>query len=252
MKFVRFSENGSISYGILEGEKVIKIKGAIFEEYKLTDDYLPLTAIKILEPIIPEKFIGVGLNYREHAKEVNKSIPKEPRLFTSLSSAIIGTEEKIKLVYPEHRIEHEGELAIIIGKTAKNVSVTDALDYVFGYTCANDISDRTLQKLHGSSKAKTFPTYKPMGPIIETEIEPNQVQIQVRVNGEVKQNSNTSDMIFNISEIISYISQKDTLLPGDVIMTGTPSGVSSLKNGDVVEVEIEGIGILRNKVTLRK
>lgn len=253
MKFVRFSENDCISYGILEGEEIITIRGSIFDNYQVTDKRVPLSAVKLLAPVVPGKLVAVGLNYKKHAEEVNKPLPEEPMIFMVSPTAVIGPDEPIRLVNPEHKNEHEGELAIVIGKRASKVSAAEALDYIFGYTCANDISDRNLQRKDVQyTRAKSFDTYKPLGPVIATDIDPDHAPIRVRVNGEIRQDSNTNDMIFSTTDIISFVSQVMTLEPGDVIITGTPSGVSPLKDGDVVEVEIEGIGSLRNPVTVAK
>jgi 2-keto-4-pentenoate hydratase/2-oxohepta-3-ene-1,7-dioic acid hydratase in catechol pathway len=249
MKIVRYFENDYSSYGVLEGDEIIKIEGSIFEPYQITNQRVPLADVKLLAPIMPGKIIAIGLNYKKHAEEVNKPLPEEPMMFLVSPSAIIGPGDAIHLKNPENRTEHEGELAIVIGKQAADVTQRDALNYVFGYTCCNDISDRILQKKDGQfTRAKSFATYKPLGPVIVTGIDPDQAPIRVLVNGEVRQDSNTSDMIFNTSEIISFVSHVMTLEPGDVIITGTPSGVSPLKDGDIVEVEIEGIGKLTNMV----
>lgn len=253
MKFARFLENGIISYGVVEGNEIIKIDGSIFDVYHLTDQRISLDQVQLLAPVAPGKIVAIGLNYKKHAEEVNKPLPEEPMMFLVSPSAVIGPDETIELVNPEHRNDHEGELAIVIGKRAKEVTVDDALDYVFGYTCNNDVSDRVLQKKDGQfTRAKSFSTYKPLGPVIATDIDPDRSSIRVRVNGEVRQDSNTNDMIFATSEIVAFVSQVMTLEPGDVIITGTPSGVSPLKDGDIVEVEIEGIGCLSNKVAIKK
>ncbi|MFC0273296.1 fumarylacetoacetate hydrolase family protein [Metabacillus herbersteinensis] len=249
MKFVRFLESGYISYGVLDGNDIIKVEGSIFDTYQLTDQRVALANVELLAPVEPGKTIAIGLNYKKHAEEVNKPLPEEPMMFLVSSTAVIGPNEAIKLVNPEHKTDHEGELAIVIGKQATEVSVNDALDYVFGYTCCNDVSDRHLQKKDGQfTRAKSFATYKPLGPVIATDINPDDAPIKVRVNGEIRQDSSTNDMIFSTAEVISFVSKVMTLEPGDVIITGTPSGVSPLKDGDIVEVEIEGIGSLKNSV----
>ncbi|MBP1157019.1 MULTISPECIES: fumarylacetoacetate hydrolase family protein [unclassified Paenibacillus] len=252
MKILRYLANGFTSYGLLEGNDIIKIEGSIFGAYQITDQRIPLSEVRLLSPITPGKIVAIGLNYKKHAEEVNKPLPDEPMMFLVSPTAVIGPGDAIQLVNPEHRTEHEGELAIVIGKQAAEVSVTDALDYVFGYTCCNDVSDRHLQKKDGQfTRAKSFATYKPLGPSIVTDINPDEAPIRVRVNGEIRQESNTSDMIFSTAEIVSFVSQVMTLEPGDVIITGTPSGVSPLKDGDIVEVEVAGIGSLTNTVTVK-
>ncbi|MEW9672430.1 fumarylacetoacetate hydrolase family protein [Ammoniphilus sp. 3BR4] len=250
MKFARFLENGIISYGVVEGDEIIKIDGSIFDAYKLTDQRVALNQVQLLAPVVPGKMVAIGLNYKKHAEEMNKPLPEEPMMFLVSPTAVIGPEEEIQLVNPEHRNDHEAEIAIVIGKRASEVAIDEALEYVFGYTICNDVSDRVLQKKDGQfTRAKSFATYKPLGPVIATDIDPDRSPIQLRVNAEIRQDSNTNDMIFSASEIISLVSHVMTLEPGDVIITGTPSGVSPLYDGDVVEVEIEGIGVLSNKVT---
>jgi 2-keto-4-pentenoate hydratase/2-oxohepta-3-ene-1,7-dioic acid hydratase in catechol pathway len=252
LKFVRFLENNNTSYGVLEGNEVIKIEGSIFEAYQLTEQRVPLADVQLLAPVVPGKMVAIGLNYKKHAEEMNKPLPEEPMMFLVSPTAVVGPDEDIRLVNPEHRNDHEAEIAIVIGRQASEVSVENALDYVCGYTCCNDVSDRVLQKKDGQfTRAKSFATYKPLGPVIATDIDPDNAPIRLKVNGEIRQDSNTGDMIFSTAEIISIVSQVMTLEPGDVIITGTPSGVSPLYDGDIVEVEIDGIGGLTNKVTIK-
>ena len=250
MKYVRFLEDNTPVFGLLEGDVVIKVEGDIFTEYQLSASRYHLKDVTLLSPVIPGKLLGIGLNYRKHADEVNRPLPEEPMIFMVAQSSIIATGGEIQLANADHRTDFEGELAIVIGKTARSVNVEEALNYVFGYTICNDISDRVLQKRDVQYvRAKSYHTYKPLGPVIETDIDPNQAPILVRVNGQIRQDSNTNDMIFSVAEIISTISQVMTLDPGDVIITGTPSGVGPLQPGDLVEIEIKGIGTLVNKVS---
>ncbi|ALC91588.1 hypothetical protein AM500_18715 [Bacillus sp. FJAT-18017] len=252
MKFVRFLESDSISYGLLEGEDIVKVNGNIFENYKVTSERLPVSQVKLLAPLQPGKLVAIGLNYKKHAEEVNKPLPAEPMMFLVSPTAVVGPDDEIKLANPENRTEHEAEIAIVIGKTAEYVSKEEALQYVFGYTVCNDVSDRVLQKRDGQfTRAKSFSTYKPLGPVIATDVDPDNCPISLRVNGETRQDSNTSDMIFSTAEIVSFVSHVMRLEPGDVIITGTSSGVSPLYDGDVVETEIKGIGILSNPVTVK-
>ena len=197
----------------------------------------------------PTKIIAIGLNYLDHAKELNMEIPEYPLIFMKPPTAVIEDGETI--VYPPQtkELHYEGELGIVIGKYARNVSVEEAKDYIAGYTCANDVTARDLQRLDGQwTRSKSFDTFCPLGPRIAKDIDPTNLTIATRVNGVIKQNSNTNQMIFNAFKLVSFISAIMTLLPGDVISTGTPPGVGELRVGDVVEVEIEGIGILRNTV----
>jgi 2-keto-4-pentenoate hydratase/2-oxohepta-3-ene-1,7-dioic acid hydratase in catechol pathway len=249
MKIIRYQQGDETHYGVLEGNDVRRIQGSIYGSYQIEGQRLPLEQVRLLAPIVPNKIVAIGLNYKKHAEEMNKPLPEEPMMFLVSTTAVIAHQDKIQLQYPDHHIEHEGELAIVIGKTADRVDEADALQYVLGYTCCNDISDRTLQKRDGQfTRAKSFATYKPIGPVIATDIEPDRAAIRVTVNGKVRQDSNTSDMIFNTAKIISFVSRVMRLEPGDVILTGTPSGVSPLQAGDVVEVSIEGIGNLTNAV----
>jgi 2-keto-4-pentenoate hydratase/2-oxohepta-3-ene-1,7-dioic acid hydratase in catechol pathway len=212
----------------------------------------PLTStdgVQLLAPVAPSKIIGVGRNYAEHAKELGNETPGEPLIFLKPPSAVLDPEGAI--VYPPQSsmVHFEGELAIVMGKRARNVAAKDWRDCVLGFTCANDVSARDLQKKDVQfTRAKSFDTFCPLGPHIETDLDPSDLSIVTRVNGDVKQNSRTSLMIFNVPTIVEYITSVMTLEPGDVILTGTPAGVGPLERGDRVEVEIEGIGTLRNVV----
>lgn len=250
MKIVRYELEGRSSYGVLEGNEIGRMEGSIFGDYRIEAERIPLGRVRLLAPVVPGKMVAIGLNYKKHAEEVNKPLPEEPMMFLVSPTAIIGPDDAIRLKVPEHPTEHEGELAIVIGKRADSVSPAEAPNYALGYTCCNDISDRVLQKKDGQfTRAKSFATYKPLGPAIATDIDPDHAAIRVLVNGEVRQHSNTSDMIFSVPEIISFVSQVMTLEPGDVILTGTPSGVAPLHAGDTVEVQIDGIGSLMNTVS---
>lgn len=249
MNIVRYRQNTIVSYGAVAGNEIRWIDGSIFGHYRVTDERCPLEQVQLLAPVVPGKLIAIGLNYKKHAEEVNKPLPDEPMMFLVSPTAVVGPGDAIHLKNPDNRTEHEGELAIVIGKHADCVAVENALDYVLGYTCCNDISDRVLQKKDGQfTRAKSFATYKPLGPAIVTGIDPDRVPVRVLVNGEIRQDSNTSDMIFSTAELISFVSHVMTLEPGDVIITGTPSGVAPLHSGDTVEVQIEGIGSLVNTV----
>jgi 2-keto-4-pentenoate hydratase/2-oxohepta-3-ene-1,7-dioic acid hydratase in catechol pathway len=197
----------------------------------------------------PTKIIAIGLNYLDHAKELNMEIPEYPLIFMKPPTAVIGDGEII--IYPPQtqELHYEGELGIVIGKKARNISIEAAKQYIAGYTCANDVTARDLQRMDGQwTRSKSFDTFCPLGPRIVKDVDPTNLAIATRVNGVTKQSSNTNQMIFNASKLVSFISAIMTLLPGDVISTGTPPGVGELRVGDVVEVEIEGIGILRNTV----
>lgn len=211
---------------------------------------LPLEEVKLLAPVMPSKVVCVGRNYREHAAELGNKMPDEPLLFLKAPSAVIGPEDGIELPQASQQVEHEGELGVVIGRLARKLSANDnPLDYVFGYTCVNDVTARDLQRKDVQfTRGKSFDTFCPAGPWIETELDPANVTVTTRLNGEIKQQGNTADMAFPVAFLIRYISEIMTLYPGDLIATGTPAGVSKMKAGDMVEVEVPGIGVLRNQV----
>lgn len=251
MKYVRFSDNSSNArYGVLEGDTIKEIDGEIFGEHTITDKTHTKADVNILPPCEPSKIVAIGLNYSDHAVEMGSELPEEPRMFLKPRTAVIGDGEKIR--YPDHmseRVDFEGELAVVIGKKAHRVNKEDAMDYVFGYTCMNDVTARDLQKKDIQfTRAKGFDTFAPMGPVIETELDHGSLEISTNLNGEKKQHSSTSHLIFNVPYLVSFVSQVMTLLPGDVISTGTPEGVGPMKKGDKVEVTVEGIGTLTNYI----
>jgi 2-keto-4-pentenoate hydratase/2-oxohepta-3-ene-1,7-dioic acid hydratase in catechol pathway len=212
--------------------------------------HLDLAEVKLLAPVAPSKIVCVGRNYREHAAELGNKMPDEPLLFLKAPSAVIASGDVIELPTASQQVEHEGELGVVIGRLAHKIRETeDPLSYVFGYTCVNDVTARDLQRKDVQfTRGKSFDTFCPVGPWIETEIDPSSVTVQTRLNGEVKQKGNTADMAFSVAFLIRYISEIMTLYPGDLIATGTPAGVSRMKHGDTVEVEVTGIGILRNTI----
>jgi len=253
MKFIRFLINGKEKNGIVieEDHMVREIKGDFFEKYEILENQYSLLEIKYLPPCMPSKIIALGLNYFDHAEEFKLKIPEEPLIFLKPSSAVIGHKENI--IYPKmtERLDYEAELGVIIKNKVKNIKPKEVYENILGYTCFNDVTARDLQKKDGQwTRAKSFDTFAPLGPYLVTDLEPNNLEIKLRQNGKVKQHSSTSKMIFKIEEIVSFISQIMTLNPGDVIVTGTPSGVGELQVGDVVEVEIEGIGTLTNYISL--
>ena len=251
MKFVRFEKDDKISYGVLDGKNIAEISGQSFEKPLIyTKKIYSLEEVKILSPVTPSKIIGIGLNYAEHIKEMKDKRPATPKIFMKPSTSVIGTGETI--IYPTHmskRVDYEGELGIVIGKITKNVGVEEAKDCIFGYTIVNDVTARDLQKMDGVwTRAKGFDTFCPIGNVVETDIDPLNLHIVTYINGEIKQDSFTSHMIFNVYELVSYVSKIMTLLPGDVIASGTPKGVGPLNIDDEVEISIEGIGTLKNRV----
>lgn len=249
MKIIKFKYNHKVSYGLLQGNLVEVIDGQRLPALVKTNVSLSLNKVKLLPPVSPSKIIAVGLNYLNHARELKMPVPDEPIIFLKPPSAVIGQDAQILLPPQSQQVDFEAELAIIIGRQAHAVEEKVARDYILGYCCGNDVTARDLQKKDGQwSRAKSFDSFCPLGPWIETELEPDNLNIKLRVNGKERQNSNTKEMIFNCYKLISFISHIMTLYPQDVILTGTPPGVGRLESGDVVEVEIEKIGVLKNKV----
>jgi 2-keto-4-pentenoate hydratase/2-oxohepta-3-ene-1,7-dioic acid hydratase in catechol pathway len=250
MRLVRFTLGDRVSYGILEGEEIFPVQETPFRETLKTGELFPLGNVNLLAPCEPSKIIALGLNYQDHAAEFGRQVPDEPLIFLKPPTSVIGPEEDI--IYPQmsRRVDYEAELAVIIGKTARRVVEENALEYVLGYTCFNDVTARDLQKKDGLfTRAKGFDTFAAMGPWIETGIgDPDNLIVEAYLNGEPRQHSITKNMVFSVRRLIFFISQVMTLLPGDVIATGTPAGVGPMRPGDVVEVRVEGIGTLRNRV----
>lgn len=246
-RYVRYSHEGKVAYGVLEGEAIRELEGDLFAGPRETGRTVPLSAVRLLAPCEPSKVIAVGLNYRSHLGE--RPAPAEPGLFAKLPSALIGPEDEIVIPVDASNVHYEGELVVVIGKKAKNVSVVDAADYVFGVTAGNDVSERGWQR--GDLqwlRAKASDTFAPIGPAIVTGLDYNDLLVQTRLNGELRQSERTQDMLRDVEAIVSYISRYVTLLPGDVIFTGTPGTTQAMQPGDVVEVEVEGVGVLRNTV----
>jgi len=249
MKIVRFFSDGETRYGLVKGEEIKEIQGNVFGEYRVTRKTYQLATVKPLAPCLPSKIVAIGLNYRDHAEEVKKALPEEPMIFMKPPTAVIGPEEAI--IYPRmsKRVDYEAELGVVIGRTAKNVPEERALDYVLGYTCFNDVTARDLQAKDGQfARSKGFDTFAPMGPWIATGVDPRAVAVRSYLNGELRQNGNTKNLIFSVPFLVSFISRVMTLLPGDVIATGTPAGIGPMQPGDVIEIEVEGMGRLRNTV----
>lgn len=256
MRIVRYAgkDNGDAHYGIQEGTTVYAAQGDLFDGLTKGEEVGSVDDLTLLAPLEPGKVMAIGLNYVDHVTELDKTreLPTSPVVFMKPTSAIIGPDQPIELVHPANPTHYEAELVVVIGKTAKNVSEEDALDYVFGYTVGNDVSDRTVQYEGGQwIRGKAFDTYLPLGPAIVTDLEISDVRVSSRLNGETRQSESTKSLIFSIPFLISFLTNGMTLEPGDLIMTGTPHGVGPMKDGDVIEVEVEGIGTLRNPVTNR-
>ena len=254
MRIVRFQTGGEApQYGWLRDEMVGAIEGNVFGKYKRLDAKTPLGAVRLLAPCEPSKIICVGRNYVEHAKELGNDVPKIPLIFLKPPSAILNPGEAIMLPPQSQQIEHEAELVAVIGKRGRNITTEQAKKHVLGYTVGNDVTARDLQKTDDQwTRAKGFDTFCPFGPWIDTEFDTSDAVITCKVNGQPRQMASTRDVVFNVPVLIAYISSVMTLEAGDVIFTGTPSGVGPLKAGDEVVVEIEGLGTLRNPVRAEK
>jgi 2-keto-4-pentenoate hydratase/2-oxohepta-3-ene-1,7-dioic acid hydratase in catechol pathway len=256
MKIVRYQDaaTNAPAYGIVEGNTVFAGEGDLFAGLTKGAEVGTYDSLQVLAPIVPGKVMAIGMNYLKHVTELDptRKVPTEPVVFMKPQSAIIGPDVTIELAYPENNIDYEAELVVVIGKQAHRVSEADALDYVLGYTGGNDVSDR-VQQMGGIQwiRGKGYNTYLPLGPVIETELDPANIDVQSRLNGEARQSDNTSGLIFSVPFLIQFLSDVMTLEPGDIIMTGTPHGVGALKDGDTIEVEIGGVGVLRNPVKNR-
>jgi len=243
------SRHGQAAFARLDGKTLTVLAGVPWENPRDTDETVTLDAAKLLAPVTPSKIVCVGRNYRAHAKELGNDVPAEPLLFFKPPSSIVGPDDTIELPSASSHVDHEAELGVVIGKRARHVSVDQALDHVFGYTTVNDVTARDLQKKDGQwARAKGFDSFCPVGPLLVTDLDPTARAVRCRVSEALRQDGNTRDMIFPVRQLIAYISAIMTLEPGDLIATGTPHGVGPLAHGDVVEVEIDGIGVLRNPV----
>lgn len=249
MKIVRYQDGSLVKYGVIEKETIREMEGDPFSHFHLTSKAKKVGEAKLLSPCLPSKIVALGLNYRDHAEEVKLPIPDKPLLFIKPSTSVIGPGEAILYPKMSKRVDYEAELAVVIGKVAKNVSEEKAADYILGYTCLNDVTARDLQPKDGQwTLSKSFDTFSPIGPWIVTDMDPYQLEISSYLNGERRQHSNTKNLIFGPRQLVSFISWAMTLLPGDVIATGTPSGIGPMAIGDQIDVVIEGIGTLSNHV----
>lgn len=259
MRIVRFATGGRAKYGLLEENIIRGLQGSPFSRFKnshsqptLDGTSYKLSEVSLLTPCLPSKIVCLGLNYHSHAEETKLPLPSVPLIFLKPSTAVIGPEAEIVLPRGWKRIDYEGELGVVIGKMAKDVPEERTKEYIIGYTCVNDVSDRHAQAADGQwTRAKGYDTFAPIGPWIETDANPDKLKLETYLNGELRQHASTSDLIFGVSKLVSFISGIMTLLPGDVIATGTPSGIGPIKPGDVIEVRIDKIGTLRNFVSTR-
>lgn len=249
MKICRYTCGDTVEYGVIEGEEVVALKGDPLFGIEKTDTRRNCSDIKLLSPVQPSKVVAVGLNYQEHIDETGMDKPDAPVLFIKPSTSVIGPGEPI--IYPPSaaRVDYEAELAVVIGKECKHVAASDVGDHIFGYTCLNDVTERFMQGMDGQwTRAKSFDTFCPIGPHIETDLDPKGLKIEAYLNDKQVQAATTDMLIFGIEELISFISGVMTLLPGDVIATGTPSGIGPMEPGDKIEIRIEGVGSLINSV----
>jgi 2-keto-4-pentenoate hydratase/2-oxohepta-3-ene-1,7-dioic acid hydratase in catechol pathway len=247
MRIVRVARPNGAAFGQVRDDHVVLIEGHPFGDYRLTNQVAPVDDVRLLAPVIPSKVLCVGRNYADHAAEMGGQVPAEPLIFSKPATSVIGPDDEIKLPALSELVHHEAELAVVISKLTRKVAVQDAMDCVLGYTCANDVTARDLQRSDGQwTRAKGFDTFCPLGPWIETELDPSALRVGCTVNGEVRQDGTTKDLVFDIPQLIAYCAAFATLLPGDVILTGTPAGVGPLVDGDVVTVSVQGIGDLTN------
>ncbi|TLM99739.1 DUF2437 domain-containing protein [bacterium] len=250
MRFVRFqTRHEAPRYGWLYEDKVGPVDGSIFDEYRRQEATLPLESVTLLAPVTPSKIICVGRNYVEHAREQGVDVPEIPLLFLKPPSAVIGTGEAIEIPPQSQLVEHEAELAVVIGREGRWIQMEEANKFILGYTIGNDVTARDLQRRDGQwTRGKGFDTFCPLGPWIDTELDPADALVSCRVDGEIRQMASTRDMVFTVPQLVAFISSVMRLMPGDVILTGTPAGIGPLEAGNKVEVTIEGIGSLVNPV----
>ena len=238
-----------VVWGVVDGDWVRDLKGAPFDGVEFGHSKHLLADVRLCPPVKPGKVVAIGLNYREHIREMGHEMPEEPLIFFKATSSVIAAGEHIELPMESERVDYEGELAVVIGKRCRRVSLDDAEDVILGYTILNDVTARDLQRKDGQfARAKSFDTFCPLGPWIETDLDPTSVRITTVVNSELRQDAGTASMLFSPFQLVAHISGAMTLEPGDIIATGTPSGVGPLKDGDKVSVAVEGIGVLTNPV----
>ncbi len=245
--FVRFEQGERVSYGLVQGDVVRPIQGDLFGDHELLSERIPLSSVRLLAPVTPSKVIAVGLNYQSHLGD--REPAPYPGLFAKYPTSLVGPDDPIVRPPDSNNLHYEGEMVIVIGKEAKNVSEAEAAEYIFGVTAGNDVSERDWQSEDLQwFRAKASDSFGPVGPVIARGLDHNDLLLQTRVNGEVRQSERTGDLLFDVETIVSYVSRYVTLSPGDIIFTGTPGSTQALQPGDVVEVELEGVGVLRNPV----
>ena len=252
MRIARYSHDGEVKFGIVEGDDLADIVGHPFGPITFSGERRPIASVRLLPPVLPSKVVAIGKNYAEHASEMGGDVPEQPLVFLKPSTSVVGSGDTIAYPPSSSRVDYEGELAVVIGRLCRDVPESRAMEVVFGYTCANDVTARDQQKTDGQwSRAKGYDSFCPLGPWIETEVSADDLRVTTTLNGEVKQDGRTSQIVHKIPSLVTYITACMTLLPGDVILTGTPAGVGPMQVGDEVAVEIEGIGRLVNTVAAR-
>jgi 2-keto-4-pentenoate hydratase/2-oxohepta-3-ene-1,7-dioic acid hydratase in catechol pathway len=245
----RFQKGEEIFHAKVVDGELFRLHGDVFGSPSFDRKPIPRKGVRTLVPVLPSKVIAIGLNYADHVREMKREFPKEPLFWLKAATSLLPDGGKIEIPFRDHRTDFEAELAIVIGRKIRNVAPAQATRFIFGYTAAQDISDRTIQKAESQwARSKSFDTFTPFGPFVETMIDPNELTIQLFQNGQLRQNSNTSQLIFKPAEIVSFVSTNMTLLPGDIILTGTPSGVGPIQSGDKLEVRIQGLAPLNNTV----
>ena len=253
MRIARFSFEDEVDFGVVEGDEIAPITGHPFGPFTFTGYRYPISDVRLLAPVIPSKVVAVGRNYAEHAREMGGEAPDSPILFLKPSTAVVGSGDPIQYPASTTRVDYEGELAVVVGRLCRDVPASRAAGVILGYTCANDVTARDQQSSDGQwARAKGYDSFCPLGPWITTNVDPADLELTTTVNGEVRQRGRTSDMVHSIPDLVEFVSHVMTLLPGNVILTGTPAGMGPLQVGDSVTVEVEGIGALTNHVTLRE
>ncbi len=263
MRIARYSgPDGSVGFGVVDGvgpdgeivdsATLTPVAGHPFGELEVSGPPIPLSGVRLLAPVLPSKIVAVGRNYAAHARELGNDVPSEPMIFLKPSTSVVGPGDAISLPEQSERIEHEAELAVVIGRLCSEVPIRRVPEVVLGYTCANDVSARDLQASDGQwGRAKGFDTFCPLGPWIETDLDPASLAVRCTVNGELRQDGTTADLVRGVPELVAWISNVMTLLPGDVILTGTPAGVGPIVDGDTVSVSISSLGTLTNRAVTR-
>jgi len=245
----RFQHGDEVFYAKVVDGELFRLQGDVFGSPSFERKPTKWKGLRTLIPVVPTKVIAIGLNYADHARETGKALPKEPLFWLKATTSLIPDGGKIEIPFPHHRTDFEAELAIVIGRRVRNVTATAASRFIYGYTSAQDISDRTIQNSESQwARCKSFDTFTPLGPYVETKIDPDNLTVQLFQNGQLRQNSNTSQLVFKCNDIVSFVSTNMTLLPGDVILTGTPSGIGPIQSGDRLEVRIQGLAPLVNTV----